>query len=93
MGVCIGEEERRMNSWTIIKNHATLIGNYGPGTLGRMMQINGATDLFLLLKDSLTDREEAIAAFDADEEISTALQSRSMENALRDGGVLPKKTP
>ena len=76
-----------MNSWEIIKGHLTQ-PYYKGGTFGRLMQINNASDLFIELRDNLTDSKEALDLFNADPEVTEALCSRGLEKELRDVGVI-----
>lgn len=75
-----------MNSWEIIK--ANIANKHRSGTMGRMMEMNAALDLFAALLDKLSDREDAEAYFNGDHEVTEALASRGGINQLRQAGVL-----
>jgi hypothetical protein len=77
-----------MNSWTIIKDAMTEGNRYAPGTVGRVMQVNAAADLFISIAHNLRDEKDATELFNADEEVTASLVGRSGIESLRKAGVL-----
>lgn len=76
-----------MNTWQIIKTELTRDSR--AGTLGRSVDINLASDLFLKLLPHIKDEDEAKASFNLGEEVREALLNRRGIKELQAAGIIP----
>lgn len=75
-----------MNSWEIIKSEMTKDSR--PGTMGRNIDMNRCSELFVAIMHKLTDREVSVESMNKDDECRAGLMARGGIKELRDAGVL-----
>ena len=75
-----------MNSYEIIKQQ--LVTHPTIGSVGRLVQLNQAGELFVSLEYCLIDWEEARKTFNADKEFLQAMLQRHNLQELKEAGVL-----
>ncbi len=74
------------NSWEIIKS--VLVKNSRPQTMGRNIEINQCSDLFVELMNHLIDKNAAVQVFNDDSEVKDAIIARKGIEELRKAGIL-----
>jgi hypothetical protein len=75
-----------MNSWQIIKSRLT--SGSRPGTMGRTIDVQSASRLFVAIAERLTDGKESTADFNQDSEVRDSILSGPKIEELRRAGVI-----
>ena len=74
-----------MTAWEIIRKHL-VDGRSTPGTVGRMVDLQRAGDLYFALREHLGDQDWQDGAFSKDEELTAALTQTDAIETLREVG-------
>lgn len=75
-------------SWEIIKQYFVKLQKARVGSFGYQIALNEAIDLFMSLHDNLTDKEESLKAFNADDEVGQALLLKKDIQDFKDAGII-----
>jgi hypothetical protein len=70
-----------MNAWNVIKR--AFVRNEHPGSIGYLIKINAAADLYMELRTAFASEAESDEAFNADTEVRKALLMRGQLNAIQ----------
>ena len=78
---------KQVSSWEIIKD-VIIRKDSRPKTMGYNIDLNKCADLFIAIKSKLADEQEALEAFNKDDELRVALLSRGNIKELTKAGVI-----